>query len=58
MPKIFFDPVSVAWYRRVLQEKQANRHADLSDVEFLNEWGFVAESDDDLRPTRAAVLLF
>jgi ATP-dependent DNA helicase RecG len=54
----FFDPTSVSWYRRVLQEKQANRHADLSDVEFLNEWGFVVESDHALRPTRAAVLLF
>ena len=54
----FFDPGSVAWYRRVLQEKQANRHADLNDVEFLNEWGFVVESDQDLKPNRAAVLLF
>ena len=54
----FFDPASVAWYRRLFEEKQANRHADLSDVEFLNEWGFVVESDHNLRPTRAAVLLF
>ncbi len=54
----FFDQPSVTWYRRVLQEKQANRHADLSDVEFLNEWGLVVESDQDLKPTRAAVLLF
>ncbi|HNR12563.1 RNA-binding domain-containing protein [Methanothrix soehngenii] len=54
----FFDQASVAWYRRVFQEKQANRHADLSDVEFLNEWGFVVESDNALRPTRAAALLF
>jgi len=54
----FFDPASVAWYRRLLQEKQANRHADLGDVEFLNEWGFVVEKDRNLRPTRASVLLF
>lgn len=54
----FFEPASVAWYRRALQEKQANRHADLNDVEFLHEWGFVVESDHALRPTRAAVLLF
>ena len=54
----FFDTQSVAWYRRLLQEKQGNRHADLSDVEFLNEWGFVIESNDSLVPTRAAVLLF
>jgi ATP-dependent DNA helicase RecG len=54
----FFDPASVAWYRRLFEDKQANRHADLSDVEFLNEWGFVVETDHNLRPTRAAVLLF
>ena len=54
----FFDTQSVTWYRRLLQEKQGNRHADLSDVEFLNEWGFVVEANDSLVPTRAAVLLF
>ena len=54
----FFDTQSVAWYRRLLQEKQGNRHADLSDIEFLNEWGFVVEANDSLVPTRAAVLLF
>ena len=54
----FFDPSSVAWYRRVLQDKQGKRYADLNDVEFLNEWGLVVESDKELRPTRAAVLLF
>ena len=30
----------------------------LTDVELLNEWGFVVESDDRPIPTRAAVLLF
>ena len=54
----FFDESSVAWYRRVFHEKQGNRHADLNDIEFLNEWGFVVESNDVLVPTRAAVLLF
>ncbi len=54
----FFDPTSVAWYRRLFQEKQGNRQAELSDVEFLNEWGFVVETNEALRPTRAGVLLF
>lgn len=54
----FFDQGSVAWYRAILQEKQGNRHAELSDVEFLHEWGFIVESGSDLCPTRAAVLLF
>lgn len=33
----FFDPQTVSWYRRLMQERQGNRHADLSDLEFLNE---------------------
>ena len=54
----FFDTQSVAWYRKLFQEKQGNRHANLSDIEFLTEWGFVIEVKDTLVPTRAAVLLF
>ena len=57
-PENFFDTQSVAWYRQLLREKQGMRHTDLSDVEFLHEWGFVVEKEDSLVPTRAAVLLF
>ena len=53
-----FDTPSVAWYRHLFQEKQGNRHAELSDIEFLHEWGFVSESENSYVPTRAAVLLF
>jgi ATP-dependent DNA helicase RecG len=55
---IFFDPASLAWYRRIFHEKQGNRHAELTDPEFLNEWGFIVEDAGSMRPTRAAVLLF
>ncbi len=54
----FYDPASVTWYRRLLQEKQGGRHAELNDLEFLNEWGFVVDTKETLYPTRAAVLLF
>ena len=54
----FFDPESVRWYRRVFDERNPGRHQALSDVEFLNEWGFVVEQSDRLVPTRAAALLF
>jgi len=54
----FFEESSVAWYRRILQQIQGNRHAELNDVEFLNEWGFVVESGNSLVVTRAAILLF
>ena len=54
----FFDPESVRWYRRVFDERSPGRHQALSDVEFLNEWGFVVEQGEHLVPTRAAVLIF
>ena len=54
----FFDPDSVRWYRRVFDERSPGRHQALSDVEFLNEWGFVVEQGEHLVPTRAAVLMF
>jgi len=54
----FFDPPSVAWYRGILQVLQGGRNSELTDVEFLNEWGFVVDAGESLVPTRAAVLLF
>lgn len=54
----FYDKESVAWYRRLLQQNQGDRHIDLTEVEFLNEWGFIIEVGEKLYPTRAAVLLF
>ena len=54
----FFDLESVRWYRRVFDERSPGRHQALSDVEFLNEWGFVVEQGEHLVPTRAAVLMF
>ena len=54
----FFDPESVRWYRRVFVERNPGRHQALSDVEFLNELGFVVEQGELLVPTRAAVLIF
>ena len=54
----FFDSDSVRWYRRTFDERNPGKHQSLSDVEFLNEWGFVVEQGDRLVPTRAAVLVF
>ena len=54
----FFDPESVRWYRRVFDERNPGRHQSLSDVEFLNEWGFIVEHGELLVPTRAAILVF
>ena len=57
-PEEFFDPVSVRWYRRVFYDRNPGRNQEISDLEFLNEWGFVVEHGDCLSPTRAAVLLY
>ena len=54
----FFDERSLAWYRRLFQEKEHGRDKGLSDIEFLNEWGFIVETENSLKVTRAAVLLF
>ena len=54
----FFDEQSLAWYRRLFQEKERGRDAGLSDIEFLYEWGFIGESEGSLIANRAAVLLF
>ena len=54
----FFDEESLAWYRGLFQEKEHGRHSGLSNIEFLNEWGFVIEVDGSRVATRAAVLLF
>jgi len=54
----FFDEGTVRWYREIFNTKQPGRHETLSNVEFLMEWGFVKEINEQLTPTRAAVLLF
>ena len=54
----FFDPASVRWYRRVFDERNPGRRQTLSNIEFLNEWGFVVEHGNHMVPTRAATLVF
>ena len=55
----FFHPQSLAWYRRVYNERNpGHESALLSDVEFLHYWGLVIEQSGVLLPTRAAILLF
>ena len=54
-----FDTGSLREYRRVFEDRNPGRRQDLSDMEFLREWGFVKERSRDrhLAPTRAAVLV-
>ena len=54
----FFDARSVRWYRSLFFDRNSGRNQDLTDIEFLHERGFVAESGDRLAPTRAGILVF
>ncbi len=54
----FFDESTVKAYRRFYSEKNQNKHADLSDLKFLEELGFIVEADDRMVPNRAGLLMF
>ena len=56
-PEDCFDEDAVRWYRTVFNEKNPGRSEELSNVEFLHEWGFVVESGGKRAPTRAAILV-
>ena len=58
-PERVFDSDSVRWYRRIFEDRNPGRRQELSDMEFLHEWGFVKERGQggSLAPTRAAVLV-
>lgn len=54
-----FDSESVNWFRAVYEGKSENRsYATLSDADFLNEMGLLAERQGQRHPTHAAILLF
>lgn len=49
---------TLKWYRKVYESKHNQKHHELSNVEFLDELGLIREVDGDLKPTRAALLMF
>ena len=58
-PQTAFDGACVRWYRETYERRPGNRScADLSDLDFLDEMGLLAERDGRRIPTRAAVLMF
>ena len=58
-PETAFDGNSIRWYRETYERRPGNRsRADLSDLDFLDEMGLLAERDGRRIPTRAAVLMF
>ena len=57
-PSDFFDEKTLAWYRRMYNEREPGRHETLDDQEFLREWGFLIEGKKKLAVTRCGLLLF
>ena len=54
-----FDHDSIRWYRATYEARPGNRsHTGLSDLEFLDEMGFLVEREGTKKPNRAAILLF
>ena len=58
-PDTAFDHDSIRWYRTTYEAQPGNRtRAGLSDLEFLDEMGFLVEREGTKIPNRAAILLF
>ena len=57
-PRTCYDPESLAWYRKLIEDQSPSVDPTLSNAEFLRGWAFLADSDDGARPTRASILLF
>ena len=54
-----FSLKNIAWYRRQYEGKIGNRsHTDLSDEDFLFQFGLIKETKAGRKPTIASILLF
>lgn len=54
----FFSQSTVKWYRKVYESRHNQKHFELSDLEFLDQLGLVRDDNGELKPTKAAVLMF
>lgn len=57
-PNICINPLTLKWYRTLLDNRLAGKYAHLSDQAFLLEMGLLVEETGKAIPTKAAVLLF
>ena len=58
-PDTAFDHDSIKWYRTTYEARPGNRsHTGLSDLEFLDEMGFLVERGGKKKPNHAAILMF
>ncbi len=52
------DSKSVRWYRSRFYQNNPGHDENISDTDFLYEWGYLIKQNRKLRPTRAAIMLF
>lgn len=53
-----FSEKTIKWYRKVYESRHNQKHYELSHVEFLDELGLIRDDGGELKPTKAAVLMF
>jgi len=53
-----FDLKSLKWYRMRFNEVNLGHDETQPDREFLYQWGYLLRHDGDLKPTRAAIMVF
>jgi ATP-dependent DNA helicase RecG len=57
-PETCFDNNTLKWYRKVYESRNNQKHYELSNLEFLDQFALVNVEDNDLKPTIGAVLMF
>jgi ATP-dependent DNA helicase RecG len=53
-----FDTSTIKWYRNVYESRHNQKHYELSDLEFLDQFALVKEKEGELLPSMAALLMF
>lgn len=57
-PENCFDTNTLKWYRKIYESRHGQKYFELSNLEFLDQFGLVKEQNDDLKPTLGSVLMF
>ena len=57
-PETCFDASTLKWYRKVYESRLNQKHYELSNLEFLEQFALVKEDGENLKPTLGAVLMF
>ncbi|MBU2886740.1 putative DNA binding domain-containing protein [Gilvimarinus agarilyticus] len=53
-----FNANTIKWYRKVFESRHNQKYYELNDLEFLDDLGLIREDGEELKPTKAAILMF